>query len=268
MPSLHEPISTSYSTPRIKLDGLSDESDHGTLVFRESAIVGGLCNAFEAVEIQDASSNPTGAVVSGETSKTFERKGLLLKAASITQKIPNGPLKIFGALHNGAETFFDSEIKTEPYQHADSLSSSYATSGLFSPSLSSATALTGYLSPIHLGQPDTPTISEFEGGFLGGGEHGMERSICGNNADDTHMNTTLAKPEGAYGYKLPEEEHASALTLLNLEGTTPKVRRGDSPFEQKSGNDLVESWNDGTEHRMTAMEELVNDLGYLGRMIV
>jgi len=72
------------------------------------------------------------------------------------------------------------------------------------------------------------------------------------------------------GYSLPAHEHASALTLRKL--PTPGAFSAPLPEPTIDSQDhnasLVQSWNDGSAHRLTATEELLEDLAYLGGMIV
>ena len=69
-------------------------------------------------------------------------------------------------------------------------------------------------------------------------------------------------------YGLPEAANASALTLHNLETATVT-----SPSERSVGMHgagrhlMVEAWNDGSQHRKTGLQQLVDDLGYLGALI-
>jgi len=72
-------------------------------------------------------------------------------------------------------------------------------------------------------------------------------------------------------YSLPALHHASDLTLRKL----PTPRGAFSPAPPRPAPDshdrspgLVQSWNDGSAHRLTAKEELLDDLAYLGDMIV
>ncbi|MCJ1265781.1 hypothetical protein MMC22_005661 [Lobaria immixta] len=158
-------------------------------------------------------------------------------------------------------------------------SSSYSTSNLFSPGLAPGSVYTGGMSPYHLSQPDTPSVSEFGGDFL-------ETVLCSNSEphvtlSNVHrpknvcigstanlLDTQDPQLEGFRGNSLSENNQASALTLRKFPSATLTSREGGSPFGNQGSKDLVHSWNDGSEHRITALEELVDDLGYLGEVIV
>ena len=158
-----------------------------------------------------------------------------------------------------------------------SSSSAYTMNDVFSPTLSTASAYTGPMSPYHLSQPGTPFINDFGEGYLGPTHKDMwpdaEEGLLpfdrphNRSSQSEHCDANLNQG-GFQGYSLPAEEQASSLTLHKLPARASKTSGGgDASFEQKSGQHLVESWNDGSEHRMTAMEELFEDLGYLGGMI-
>lgn len=72
-------------------------------------------------------------------------------------------------------------------------------------------------------------------------------------------------------YSLPALHHASDLAPRKLPmprgalSAAPPQPALDSP-DRSPG--LVQSWNDGSAHRLTATEELLDDLAYLGDMIV
>lgn len=157
--------------------------------------------------------------------------------------------------------------------------SSYVTNKMFSPGLAASTIETDGMSPYHLAQPDTPSISEFEGDPLGA----KPTSNLEPNVDSSHiqvledvrispmanLHTRVHPSKGTFqGYSLPETEQASALTLRKLPSLTLESQGVDSPFRKPGSQALVHSWNDGSEHRITALEELVDDLGYLGELIV
>lgn len=158
-------------------------------------------------------------------------------------------------------------------------SSSYSTSNLFSPGLAPGSVYTGGMSPYHLSQPDTPSVSEFGGDLLetvlcSNSEphvtlskvHGPKNACIGSTAN--LLDTQYPQLEGFQGNSLSENDQASALTLQEFPSTTLKSRGGGPPFDNRGSKDLVHSWNDGSEHRITALEELVDDLGYLGELIV
>ena len=73
---------------------------------------------------------------------------------------------------------------------------------------------------------------------------------------------------GFQGYSLPEVEQASALTIRKTPSTTVSHHSDRSPHNNNGKQDFIQLWNDGSEHRMTALEDLVDDLGYLGELII
>lgn len=85
---------------------------------------------------------------------------------------------------------------------------------------------------------------------------------------DLHPQATGFDIRGFQGYSLPQEEYASELTLRK-----PPTPGFAAPLPQpatgsQNGADKVQCWNDGSEDRLSAMDELFNDLGYLGGVIL
>lgn len=150
----------------------------------------------------------------------------------------------------------------ERYHQTSSVYSSVRSSQILSPSLTFSPALTGYMSPAHLGQPSTPMIDEFEESLF---DLKLDSFLARcDEQPEIETATPHANHNGFPGYTLPEVEYKSALTLHNLQATTPK----DSPSKKKSSHDLVSSWNDGSAAQETGLEELLNELSYLGEVIV
>ncbi|MCJ1467795.1 hypothetical protein MMC07_006420 [Pseudocyphellaria aurata] len=173
----------------------------------------------------------------------------------------------------------DDEIYYSAPSGSDLDTSSYITNNLFSPGLAPGSVNTDGMSPYHLSQPDTPCISELGGDFLESGPlsdsalHVTLSNVRGPN--HVHLDSTanlheteFSSIEGFQGYALPETEQASALTLRKFPSRTLESRGAGSAFGKQSSTDLVHSWNDGSKHRITALEELVDDLGYLGQLII
>lgn len=182
------------------------------------------------------------------------------------------------------------DFHSPQYGYAESLAS-YTTSANFSPCLASNTTLSGPMSPCHSSQPETPVMSEFEDDFLPPLRDSESLAQMGRRTS-SDLDFLLAKPSsraapqhllqqqggdaqkshaawgGFEGYSLPDHVQGSALTIRKLPSVTVMKTDGASPFtQQDSKQDLVHSWNDGSEHRVTALGELVDDLGYLGKMI-
>lgn len=165
------------------------------------------------------------------------------------------------------------------YGYAESLAS-YAASANFSPCLASNTTHSGLMSPCHLSQPGTPFMSEFGDEFLPAlreldsldldlsarpsSRTGPPKLSLPQEGDPRDSHATLG---GFQGYTLPDR--ASVLTIRKLPSLTLQKTDASSPFTQQgSKQDLVHSWNDGSERHMTALGELVDDLGYLGQLII
>ena len=204
------------------------------------------------------------------------------------------PLNVQTINSNGAPSTealgsLEPDFHSPKYGYAESLAS-YATSANFSPCLASNTTHSGPMSPYHLSQPETPIMSEYGDEFLPPLRDSeslaqMGRSTSSDpdllsarpssrteprNSPWPLQDDTDATLGGFQGYTLPDHDHASVLTIRKLPSTTFKKTDGTSGFPQKdSKQDLVHSWNDGSEHRMTALGELVDfdDLGYLAEMI-
>lgn len=173
------------------------------------------------------------------------------------------------------------------YGYAESLAS-YATSANFSPCLASNTTHSGPMSPCHLSQPETPIMSEFGDEFLPPLRDPESLAQMGRNTSSDldlllarpssrtglsqlpqpQQGDTNVTPKGFQGYSLPTHDHASVLTIRKPPSITFKNKDGTPTFPQNgSKQDLVHSWNDGSEHRMTALGEFVEDLGYLRELI-
>ena len=167
---------------------------------------------------------------------------------------------------------------------------SYATSVNFSPCLASNTTHSGPMSPCHLSQPETPVMSECDDEFLPplrdpeslaqmGRSTSSDLDLLSAKPSSRAAPPHLPRPQGSdarnppaalggfQGYSLVD--HASVLTIRKLPSIPLKKTDGAAPFpRQSSKQDLVHSWNDGSEHRMSALGELVDDLGYLGDVII
>ena len=142
------------------------------------------------------------------------------------------------------------------------------------------------MSPCHLSQPETPVLSEF-GDELLPTLRDLESFAHMGRCNSSDLDLPLARPSykagqqegdtqtshatlGSFqGYSLSDHDRSSVLTARKLPSPTPKKIDGASPLtQQKTKQDLVHSWNDGSEHHMTALGELVDDLGYLGTLII
>ena len=186
---------------------------------------------------------------------------------------------------------FELNFNSPKYGYAESLAS-YATSANFSPCLASNATPGGPMSPCHLSQPETPVMSDFGDEFLppvrdseslaqmrrsSGSDLDLLLARPSSRAAPPHLQRPQGGPTqkshavvgGFQGYSLPDHDHASVHTIRKLPSIPLKKTDGASPsIQQASKQDLVRSWNDGSEDRVTALGELVDDLGYLGEMII
>lgn len=152
-----------------------------------------------------------------------------------------------------------------------SVSLSYRTSENFSPGLASNNNMSDVMSHHRLSQPETPPASEYGGDFIDASatksaSQMQSIQVCDDEAEmpglpEMGSSSAVALHEetfrGFVGYNLPESD----------QGSTPTLKRVPNKSLSSSKHDQVHSWNDGSEHRMTALETLITDLGYLGRMI-
>ncbi|KAL8994700.1 MAG: hypothetical protein Q9169_005403 [Polycauliona sp. 2 TL-2023] len=135
----------------------------------------------------------------------------------------------------------------------------------------------GQLSPHHLSQPESPSVRDFEEAWESASQSQppsystpcetppiLPNPILGAQFDLLPM-PQLPGP-GFQGYSLPEAQHTSTLTLQKL----PSNKFSESQLRPSSRESrrFVESWDDGSDQRhLTALDELVDDLGHLGRII-
>ena len=198
------------------------------------------------------------------------------------------PSKPKDQVHGFSPTFLDDESEFgEPEDVVFGLSSaesSCATDETFSPEIPSWPAQSVPISPIQLSQPETPTMSEFDDDATS-----WKRGSDSIDVDAVHLKApsraaplpppssqapTFANPfrihaslSGFQGYSLPQNEQGSMHTLRKPASKTSF--HTDHPLRhQASSEDLVHSWNDGSEHRVTALEDLIDDHGYLGAFIL
>ncbi|KAL8782202.1 MAG: hypothetical protein Q9213_005604 [Squamulea squamosa] len=137
--------------------------------------------------------------------------------------------------------------------------------------------LDGQLSPQYLSQPESPSIRDFEEVWeWDSNSHGANSSVDYERPPiiaetvSSHEVDLLQPPQlpspGLEGYMLPEAEQASTLTLHKLPSTVFSPVQEDSP--KSNNNRFVQSWSDGSDpRRLTALDELVDDLGYLCNII-
>ena len=138
--------------------------------------------------------------------------------------------------------------------------------------------LAGQLSPHCLSQPESPSVRDFEETWELESQP-QYTSQCISSKGPPFLAEPISVPElGSLqmrqfsspefqGYSLPDAEHGSALTFVKLPSTISRPARKRSPSSEN--HSFVQSWNDGSDQRhLTALDGLVDDLGYLGQIIV
>ncbi|KAL8711193.1 MAG: hypothetical protein Q9220_004338 [cf. Caloplaca sp. 1 TL-2023] len=134
------------------------------------------------------------------------------------------------------------------------------------------------LSPSYQSIPDSPlSIRDFIGAWESDSQSQAARydtssrttPLDGNDGDEPNL-TNPRVPQrlspGFQSYNLPETEQSSTTTLRKpqQEAFAPLRDISASTDVQRS----VNAWNDGSDHgHLTTLEELIDDLGYLGHMI-
>ena len=142
--------------------------------------------------------------------------------------------------------------------NTDSVTSSVRSSEIFSPSLTSSSAYSEHMSPYQLQQPHTPELEEIQEYFLAFDQDATPSRNSIPQQKLSHLSTS-----GFGGYTLPEADHASALTLRKIPSNPTESSSATTPAKHTHTLDRVTSWNDGSP----ALEELFNELSYLGNII-
>lgn len=180
----------------------------------------------------------------------------------------------------------DNRFDATTYAYPESSTFSYAPSEDLSPDLASNTTYSGPMSPCHLSQPETPTMSDYEDDYDRESlqlQRYSKSSAALTSEDATIPDATVLLPpsrappppppqarpmtprlafSGFQGYSLPQDDYKSVLTIRKLPSTTFPTADARPSFPRQSGKqDLVHSWNDGSE-------QLLDDLGYLGELII
>ena len=212
--------------------------------------------------------------------------GLATNTVAAAPQIPP-PEERIAAVNKTSPKFPDEENVLiehgDPVLGLSCAESSYGTDDNFSPNLASNSSQSGPISPMQLSQPETPNFSDFDddaASWIGGSDSldidvtKMKPPSRAPPPPPPSQTPVFSNPfrihpplSGFQGYSLPQGEQGSMHTIRKPSSMTSV--RADHPLQhQSSSEDLVHSWNDGSEHRITALEELVDDLGYLGAFIV
>ena len=157
------------------------------------------------------------------------------------------------------------DIDDTRWHNSSSAYSSFRSSQIVSPSLTCSTAWTGYISPVHLGQPSTPQTKDFEELNLQSKKPSGSLAPSGPSYEDHELCSDPEFPGASRfsGYSLPEADYTSALTLRNLPPATSQSSSANPPLSQGNGHERVASWNVGAP-----FEDVLHDLSYLGGVIV
>ncbi|KAL8836938.1 MAG: hypothetical protein Q9170_002738 [Blastenia crenularia] len=142
--------------------------------------------------------------------------------------------------------------------------------------LTTSPSFYGQLSPHYLSQPESPSVRDFEEAWESGSQTRPASTISNLEnlrlADDIIPHDTHFEPlkmpqlpsPGFQGYSLPEPEYSSTATVRK-----PASANVTSNQELSKDDRFVHSWNDApAEGYATNLDELVDDLGYLGQVIV
>lgn len=132
-------------------------------------------------------------------------------------------------------------------QNSADSASSYATNNLFSPGLASSSVYTDGMSPYHLSPPGTP-----------------------NKSQHSHDLPGSSRPVSDY---TETHEILSSDIIENLRKSLAAANIQDRPYpgtslHRQGSRALVTSWIDGSEHLVTGLGDLLDDLGYLRDVII
>lgn len=144
------------------------------------------------------------------------------------------------------DEFLSTEDVYSGSQNSTDSASSYATNNLFSPGLAPSSVYTDGMSPYHLSPPGTPDKIERGQGHLGS-------SRPASNYTETHemLSTDMI------------ETLRKSLAAANIQD---KPYPGSS-LHRHGSRALVTSWINGSEHLITGLGDLLDDLGYLSDLI-
>ena len=152
--------------------------------------------------------------------------------------------------------------------------------GIYSPGLRVNSIRSGSSSPCHLSEPESPLSPDLDqhqipikdGSFTDGTPEDHDtpwhmRTMAGGRYDDTRPLDKPSPQPFFAGYSLPQSEHASALTIKQPQ-LNPFQNYNSNPFHNSNDRNGIEIKDSSPTLRMTALEELVEDLGYMGQAII
>lgn len=221
--------SSSYFTP------LEQRREHNSYFIETSAIARSNEIARERIDGREIRLDVQGEQLSARN-VPLQRPPLATNAAPLSEpiKCPNTSEHLCPTSHS----------------YAESSSSSYAISDDCSPYLDSNTIHSNPMSPLHLSQPGTPVMSDFEDDIsIRRNSLSLARLTLSDNHDLDYGSIRPPSPAppspppppaskptiaysvlGFHGYSLPNSENASVLTIKKLPSTTFKAADTTSPF--------------------------------------
>lgn len=164
----------------------------------------------------------------------------------------------------------DSDTPHEWYDAADgnfasARSSSYFSNDMCSLSFGQSTDPTSSLSPQRSSHSESPFPGEIS--WI---EDRPDESIAYtvySPTEASQIGLPLSSPHFS-GYSPSEADHGSMLTVKEPQSAPFEPLGFRSPLQQNDSQIRIQAWNDGTKHPATALEELIDDLGYLGKLII
>ena len=154
------------------------------------------------------------------------------------------------------------------------------------PSLGPSTVRSGSLSPCCTSEPQSPIWPNFDqlhrlsgkepetsDVFLMDGPGYLCENLTSQPMNIQSSSKDTAKRESIaqacfLGYNIPLNKQQSFSTLESQQLDISEADESEFlSYNHHLHNARVEAWNNGITHQMTALEELVNDLGYLGKAI-
>ncbi|KAL8823180.1 MAG: hypothetical protein Q9191_006100 [Dirinaria sp. TL-2023a] len=164
----------------------------------------------------------------------------------------------------------DSEVPHEWYDAGNcnivsARSSSYFSNDVCSLSFGQSTDPTSSLSPQRSSHSESPFSGEMS--WI---EDRPDASIAYSvyrPTETSEIGLPLSSPHFS-GYSPSEADHGSMLTIKEPQSAPFEPLGFRSPLHQNDSQIRVQAWNDATKHPASALEELIDDLGYLGELII
>lgn len=178
-------------------------------------------------------------------------------------------------------TYIDNEVSYQTCTESSAYST--APSEYFSPCLASNTTASGQTSPIHLAQPDTPDLLDFNDEEIRWKRDSDPdpQEIYYIKLDDAqnHASSPSTDPiprlndnqdhkphiPGFQGYSLPRHDQGSTATIKKLPSLDLMAPK--KVAHRPSMQHLVQSWDDGAEQRMENLSTMMAEMAYLGDLI-